>query len=198
MEDWLIAFLVLACISIISVTIIYLSKFSGGKRKKAIKTVEAENIDTITKSYENSMEILKYQNEFLMADSKQTKKRLAAEVGINLRQNESISKTPGIKIDVKNLQQEYVIDVDSGVKLVESMNLPLLDNMDKSKIPNLLKLPMVKKKVWEYIENNVDEMISLGVIVPKGQTTEQEKSVEQSENGMMNLEFSENNAKFMA
>jgi len=204
MEDSLIAFLVLFSVSIVSITMIYITKFSGNKRKKAIKTVETENIDSIVQSYANSIEVLKEQNEFLVGENKTIKKRLAAEIGVNLRQNEVETKQEEIKITEKNLEEHYEIDMINGLKLVQTMNLPFLNNMDKSKVPELMNNPMVKNAVWNYIKKNKDEMINLGVIVPKGQMVEnaiedsKETKQEDNPNGMMQLEMTPENSKYMA
>lgn len=193
--------LILFGMSCVTLSVVYLSKFSGRKQKKIVKGIKDENTDEIIKSYENSMTIIKQQNEFLMADAKQTKKKLAAEIGVNLRNREEESTQTEIKITDENLEEYYEIDVTNGIKLVESMKLPFLDNMDKSKIPDLINNPIIKGKVWKYIKENKDEMISLGVIVPKGIV--QEKSTKEevkndNPDGMLELEFSQKNANHMA
>lgn len=203
MEDSVIVFFIMLSMIVVTFAVAFLIKFSGNKRKKAIKTVKEENIDTIVQSYANSIEILREQNEFIVQENKTIKKRLAAEIGVNLRSSEP-QQEKEIKITEKNLQEHYEIDMLSGLKLVESMNLDILKNMDKSKLPKMLDNPIVKSAVWSYIKKNKDEMIELGVIIPKGQMVEnaikdsKEPMSEENDNGMMNLEFANDNAKYMA
>lgn len=170
------------------------------KQKRTNKTVREDNMDIIKQSYESTIEILREQLNLVTEESKSVKRRLAKEIGLNMERDEP-QEEKEIKINSKNLEENYEIDVVNGVKLVESMNLPFLNTMDKSKIPDLLNNPMIKGKVWDYIKKNKDEMISLGVIIPKGQVSQTETKEEekpQAENGMMNLEFNNSNAKFMA
>jgi len=202
MEDTLFAIFGLIGVSIVSFSVIYITKFSGTKQRRAVKTVKEENIDVIVQSYANSIEVLKEQNEFLVSENKTIKKRLAAEIGVNIR-SEQAEMPVETKINAKNLEEFYEIDVSNGLKLVESMNIPFLNNMDKSKIPELINNPIIKKKVWSYIKENKDEMINLGVIVPIGsmqdnKVVEKTKEESPSNDGTIQLEFSEDNAKYMA
>lgn len=204
MEDSLIAFVIIFSVSVIPISVIYLTKFNGIGRKKAIKSIERQNIDEIIKSYQNSMEVLKSQNQFLFEDSKQVKQKLSREMGINMRKNEVELEASNPKINSKNLRDYYEIDLSNGLKLVESMNLPFLKDMDKSKIPELINNPIIKNKVWSYIKDNKDEMIDLGVIVPIGQkiqddtVVEKTKVKEETDGNMMNLSFGNENGKYMA
>jgi len=196
MEDSLLAFLIIFTVSTVTLAGVYLAKFSALKRKKAVKSVEDVNADTIRKSYENSMEILKIQNDFLMQDSKTTKKRLAAEIGINLRENQEENEI-NTKITTANLQEHYEIDINSITKLLPTLNIPLLQNIDMSKIPELINNPIIKSKAWDYIKQHKQEMIDMGVIVPIGKTTElQEENKAPVENSQ--FVFGENSQKYMA
>lgn len=115
-----------------------------------------------------------------------------------LEDDENMSK-PTRNTSVKNLENEYEIDISKALPLLDSFNLPF--NIDKSKIPALLNNPLIKGKVWEYIKKNKDEMISLEIIVPKGtiQNTQQDAEVEDSNpTGMLNLSFDQTNSKYMA
>lgn len=201
MEDSLIVFLVLFGVSVPTLAVVYLTKFSKNKQKKATKTVKEENFDSVVQTYANTVTVLSEQNEFLVAENKTIKKRLAAEIGVNIKaeQEENYPEISNPRITEKNLEEHYEIDVTNGIKLVKTMNLPFLENMDESKIPSLLNNPIVKNKVWEYIKENKDEMISLGVIIPKGQVSQESTETPETEtNGMMNLEFADSNAKHMA
>lgn len=204
MEDSLITFLVLFGVSVPTLVVVYLTKFGGIKRKKAVKTVKEENFDTIQLTYANTVKVLSEQNEFLVAENKVIKKRLSAEIGVNIKAEQAEIPVE-TKITEKNLEEHYEIDVLNGLKLVKTMNLPMLNNIDESKIPDLLNNPMVKNTVWNYIKKNKDEMISLGVIIPKGTMVEnaideskKESKQEENSNGMMQLEMTTENSKYMA
>ena len=200
MEDSLLAFLIIFTVSVVTIAAVYVTKFSGNKQKKAPKTIIEENKETVVQTYANTVTVLTEQNDFLVQENKTIKKRLAAEIGVNIKskQEEIATEKEKIEITSENLQEHYEIDVESGLKLVESLNLPLLENMDKSKIPALMNNPMVKNLVWKHIKENKDEMISLGVIIPKGQKQTETKEEPKEESGLMNLEFSNSNAKYMA
>lgn len=184
----------------------WITNFSGKKQKKAVKTVKEENTEAISTSYQNSINVLREQNEFLVQENKTIKKRLAAEIGVNLKatQSEIETKQEEIEITTDNLEEHYDIDINAAMPLVKSMKstIPFIANMDDSKIPELINNPMVKKFVWKYIKENSEEMIDLGVIVPKGQLTKietkEEKPKDGNPDGMMNLAFSDANAKHMA
>lgn len=169
------------------------------KQKRTNKTVKEDNMDTIKQSYESTIEILKEQLNLVTEESKSVKRRLAKEIGLNMERDEP-KEEKQIKISSKNLEEHYEINVENALKLVESMNIPFLDNMDKSKIPALLNNPMIKNKVWDYIRENKDEMISLGAIVPKGtvQETQTEPQEEKPSDETMQLGFTQDNAKYMA
>lgn len=202
MEDNLIVILVLFTVSVIGLSILYLTKSRSSLQKgtrKSLKTIETENLNSIKDAYANSMEIIKEQNAFLMEDAKQSKKKVANQAGIIIRQNGG-QQEEEIKITDKNIQEHYEIDVNNGMKLVESMNLPFLNGMDKSKLPELINNPLVKSRVWDFLKVNKDEMISLGVLVPKGskQTQTEPQQKESTEDGMMHLEFDNKNSNHMA
>ncbi len=208
MEDSLITFLVLFGISVPTLALAYLAKFNSSKQKKAIKTVKEENFETIQQTYANTVKVLIEQNEFLVEENRVVKKKLAAEIGLKSKAEQTEIKqlqTPEIEITSDNLEEHYEIDVASGLKLVESMNLPLLKNMDKSKLPEMMNNRIVKSYIWNYIKKNKDEMIELGVILPKGQMVENtikdsktEDKKEENPSGMLELEFGQGNAKYMA
>lgn len=201
----MITFLVLFGVSVPTLALVYLTKFSGKKQKKVVKTVKEENTEAITTSYQNTINVLSEQNNFLVQENKTIKKRLAAEIGVNLRaEQEENPQQEEIKITTGNLEEHYDIDINAAMPLVKSMKstIPFIANMDDSKIPELINNPLVKKFVWKYIKENKDEMIDLGVIVPKGQLTQiqetKEEPKEENPQGMMDLKFADNNSRYMA
>lgn len=203
MEDTTIIILGMLVVVFGSFVVLLLTKFSKRKQRKSSNTVQEQNIETIIQSYENSMEILKNQNQFLVEDSKMAKRRLAAEIGVNLRNNQEELQNKEIKVTTKNLEENYEIDIKAALPLIKSLksNIPFLKNMDDSKLPELINNPIAKKFAWDYIKKNQSEMIELGVIVPKGQVVETEQSeTETDDTKKINgeLQFSEANKEYMA
>lgn len=201
-NDYIFITLVLIGLSIVGYL---LTVTNGNKQKKSIKTVKEENMEVVKESYSSTIEIQRGQIELVSEENKSLKRRLAKEIGLNYVRNDPTETIKDIKITEKNLQEHYEIDMLSGLKLIESMNLPLLKNMDKSKLPDMLNNPIVKSAVWSYIKKNKDEMIELGVIIPKGQMVEnaikdskQETKQEENPSGMMELEMNNENSKYMA
>lgn len=201
-NDYIFITLVLIGLSIVGYL---LTVTNRNKQKKSIKTVKEENMEVVKESYSSTIEIQRGQIELVSEENKSLKRRLAKEIGLNYVRNDPTETIKDIKITEKNLQEHYEIDMLSGLKLIESMNLPLLNNMDKSKLPEMLDNPIVKSAVWSYIKKNKDEMIELGVIIPKGQMVEnaikdskQETKQEENPSGMMELEMNTENSKYMA
>lgn len=197
--------LIIGVFSLTGLMILYQKVFKS-KQKRTTRTVQDTNIDTIVGSYEGTIEILKQQLQLVTSESLSVKRRLAKEIGLNYERNDDVPEKE-IKINDKNLDQHYEIDLNAALPLVKSLKstIPFLKNMNDSEIPNLINNPIAKKFAWDYIKKNKDEMISLGVIVPIGQTApeqieEKQEGTREKETdvGMMNLNFDENNRKYMA
>ncbi len=191
--------------SFIGSAIIY-TKMGLKGSKRAKKTIETFSIDTMTEEF-NKMKLF-YEDKCYTLEKEMKHWRGRAsrleQIEDNGTGNNGQTGRP-TKITANNIQDFYEIDISNGLKLVESMNIPLLNNMDKSKIPDLINNPMIKKKVWSYIKENKDEMIDLGIIIPIGQdmkdnvtTKEVDTKKESSNNGMMELGFDDSNGKYMA
>ncbi len=195
-------FYVIVTLMFFIVMILFYQNVFKNKQKRTVKGVQEVNANVIIQSYEKTIEVLNSQIELITEESKVVKRRLAKEIGLNYERDgeSSLVHHEDKKINSKNLEEHYEIDISNGVKLVKSMNLPFLENMDESKIPSLINNPMIKGKVWDYIKSHKDEMISMGVIIPKGQSqniTEQstDSSSEKTEGY---LKFNESNEKHMA
>jgi len=193
---------------VVIVAIILYQNVLKSKQKRTVKSVQDVNINTVSQSYQSTIEILKDQIELITEESKSVKRRLAKEIGLNY-ERDGTTPEKEIKISSKNLEEYYKIDISAALPLISSMkkSIPFLKDMDNSKIPELINNPIVKKYVWDYIKKNKDEMISLHVIVPIGQVTQvqeskepktEEEQITNNESSMMGLAFDNTNGKYMA
>ena len=174
------------------------SKWNKPKQKRTTKSIQSDNSQIIYETYEKTIEVLKNQMELVATESLAVKRRLAKEIGLNKEDDESENSNDISKIATKDLQEHYVIDVNAISKLLPTLNIPMLKNIDMKKIPELLDNPIVKIKAWDYIKKNRKEAIEMGVIVPIGKIEQVEESTEQKKivNGVEVSESFADESKF--
>jgi len=163
---------------------------------------------------ENTTHLIQEQKESyesIISGQKQQIKSLQMAVnrykGIYPDEDEDEDERQTSKVSLKNLEENYDIDIQKALPLLDTFksSIPFLKNMDSSQIPTLLNNPLVKNYIWDYVKKNKEQMLQLGIIVPKGTVQQiQEKPKEQvqtngiNSDGTKTLQFEQSNAQFMA